>query len=174
MNDHEENTMLHSLTWEIQTYILQSLKLLADLAYLEPFLSDSVSSAKVNYKGQLGVPLFDQDWKLVSDLDLMMLSLRNNKCRKTWNGAKKTFPVASLQGSHRERLWMAPRQTHNKYQIWLPSAATQAHGLLEGSSLVDCSLDDKCSWEMELCSSSSGHGQVFSLHKSSAKVLKRS
>lgn len=83
MNDHEENTMLHSLTWEIQTYILQSLKLLEDLAYLEPFLSDGVSSAKVNYKGQLGVPLFDQDWKFVSDLDLMMLSLRNNKCRKT-------------------------------------------------------------------------------------------
>lgn len=52
MNDHEENIMLHSLTWEIQTYILQSLKLLADLAYLEPFLSDGVSSVKVNYKGQ--------------------------------------------------------------------------------------------------------------------------
>ena len=43
----------------------------------------------------------------------------------------------------------------------MTSAATQARGLLEGSRLVDCSLDDKCSWETELCSSSSGHRQVF-------------
>lgn len=50
------------------------------------------------------------------------------------NLIKKTFPVASLQGSHREGLWTAPRRTHNKHQIWLSSAATQAHAFLKGAA----------------------------------------